>query len=38
LDVVDETMFRYNDGQYVVAYDLPDDATLRVMMIARVSG
>jgi hypothetical protein len=35
-DVLPDTIFRYDDGDYLVAYDLPDDATVRIWMIGRV--
>jgi len=36
LDVLPLEIFRYNDGDYWVVYDLPDDATVRVWMVWRV--
>jgi hypothetical protein len=33
LSVVHSVMYLYNDGTYGVAYDLSDDATVRVLMV-----
>jgi len=34
-DIVPQTIVRYNDGEYLVAFDLPDDATIRIWMIGK---
>jgi mRNA-degrading endonuclease RelE of RelBE toxin-antitoxin system len=35
LDMLPVEVFRYNDGEYWVLYDLPDVATVRVWMVWR---
>jgi hypothetical protein len=34
-DDIPETMYRYEEGEYRVVFDLPDPATLRVWMIGK---
>lgn len=37
-DDITPTVYRYQDREYFVAFDLPDDATLRVWMFGKGAG